>query len=171
MKHWHFLGPFNTHGLTVIPAWIGKHMPREMWYEITYPFPNFNGCAVEVGNDKWFHPTLFDGCNWLTMLRLKIIHFSERGPWCKLQPAWHNKRKYWGLYFNLPINNAHHPVIHLYITCIISWCWSNYMECLRMRKRINRMSSYGSTTAHELLPVLLAEENVYRDFRLQIHCS
>ena len=34
--------PFYWHGLTCIPAWIGNHMPWKVWYEITYPFPNFN---------------------------------------------------------------------------------------------------------------------------------
>ena len=30
----------------------------KMWGEITYPFPNCNGAAIEVlGMDKQFHPT------------------------------------------------------------------------------------------------------------------
>ena len=36
------LDPFYYHGLTVIPAWIGKYMPSKEWNEINYPFPNFN---------------------------------------------------------------------------------------------------------------------------------
>ena len=24
-------------------AWIGNHVSSEVWEEITYPFPNFNG--------------------------------------------------------------------------------------------------------------------------------
>ena len=40
--------PFYWYGLTLIPAWISKHMPRKVWNEITYPFPNFNGGSVEV---------------------------------------------------------------------------------------------------------------------------
>ena len=39
------LGPFYHNGLTLTPAWISNHMPRKV--EITYPFPNFNGCTVE----------------------------------------------------------------------------------------------------------------------------
>ena len=41
----------NTQGpllLTLIPAWIGNHMPCKVWDQITYPFPNFNGSTVEV---------------------------------------------------------------------------------------------------------------------------
>ena len=41
-------GPFYCHALTLIPAWISNHMARKVWDEITYPFPNFNSCTVEV---------------------------------------------------------------------------------------------------------------------------
>ena len=41
-------GPFYQQGLTSIPALISKHIPSEVWYEITYPFPNFNGFTVGV---------------------------------------------------------------------------------------------------------------------------
>ena len=41
-------GPFYKNGLTLIPAWISNHMPSKVWDEITHPFLNFNGCAVEV---------------------------------------------------------------------------------------------------------------------------
>ena len=33
---------------TLIPARISNHMPAKVWYEIIYPFPNFNGADVEV---------------------------------------------------------------------------------------------------------------------------
>ena len=33
----------HEHGSTLIPAWISNYMPRKVWYEITYPFLNFNG--------------------------------------------------------------------------------------------------------------------------------
>ena len=29
-------------------TYISNYMPIKMWNEITYPFPNFNGCTVEV---------------------------------------------------------------------------------------------------------------------------
>ena len=44
-------GPFFYIGLISIPAWISNHISSKVWYEITYPFPNFNGCTVEVW--KW----------------------------------------------------------------------------------------------------------------------
>ena len=34
--------------ITSIPAWISNHMSCKAQDEITYPFPNFNGCAVEI---------------------------------------------------------------------------------------------------------------------------
>ena len=43
-----FRGPLYQHGLTLIPAWISTHMPSEVWDEMTYPFPDLNGCTVEV---------------------------------------------------------------------------------------------------------------------------
>ena len=39
---------FSTHGLTLISAWISNHNHYKVWEEITYPFPNFNGCTIEV---------------------------------------------------------------------------------------------------------------------------
>ena len=44
-----------------------------MQNEITYPFPNFNGCTVEVhrwslGMDKLFLLTLYWACNYISML-------------------------------------------------------------------------------------------------------
>ena len=32
------------------PAWISNHMPGIVWDEINYPFQNFNGEAIELGN-------------------------------------------------------------------------------------------------------------------------
>ena len=46
-----------------------------MWDEITYPFLNFNG----LGMDKQFHPILYNGCDYISMLGLKLNHVSKRG--------------------------------------------------------------------------------------------
>ena len=40
--------PFYQHGLTLISAWMSNYTHLKVWYEITYPFLNFNGAAVEV---------------------------------------------------------------------------------------------------------------------------
>ena len=34
--------------LTLTSVWLSSHMPSEVWDEITYPFPNFNGGTFEV---------------------------------------------------------------------------------------------------------------------------
>ena len=41
-------GPFYWHGSTLIPAGISNHIHNKVWDEITYPFPNFDGCTAEV---------------------------------------------------------------------------------------------------------------------------
>ena len=40
--------PFLNHGLTLVPAWISNYMRYKVWDKITYPFPNFNCCTIEV---------------------------------------------------------------------------------------------------------------------------
>ena len=35
-------------GYTLFPAWIGNYIQYKVSDEIIYPFPNFNGTAVEV---------------------------------------------------------------------------------------------------------------------------
>ena len=37
---------FDGHGLTLILEWISNYIPYEVWDEITYPFPNFNGKVI-----------------------------------------------------------------------------------------------------------------------------
>ena len=39
----HISGPFYEHGLILLPTWISNHILYDIWDEITYPFPNFNG--------------------------------------------------------------------------------------------------------------------------------
>ena len=34
---------------------------------------------LRFGKDKWFHHTIYDGCNYLSLPGWKLIHFSERG--------------------------------------------------------------------------------------------
>ena len=68
-------------------AWISNHMPSKVRDEITYPFPNFS----EVW--EWIRDfiSLYNGCNYLSMLGLELIHVSKRGPWPQLyqtRSAW-----------------------------------------------------------------------------------
>ena len=52
-----------------------------VWVEITYQFPNSNGRAV-IETDKYVHRTLYNECNYLSMLGLKSNHISKIGPCC-----------------------------------------------------------------------------------------
>ena len=72
------LGPLYKYGFLIL-AWICNHMPCKVWDEITYPFPNFNSCTVEVW--EWISNfiSLYNGCNYLSMLGLKLINISKRG--------------------------------------------------------------------------------------------
>ena len=62
-------GFFYSFGLTVISACIGNHMFRKVWDEIIYPFPNYNGATVEVG--EWI-------CNFISYFIMDVI----------TQPCW-----------------------------------------------------------------------------------
>ena len=42
------IGSFYQDRPTIIPAWICNNIPYKWWDGITYAFPNFNGCTVEV---------------------------------------------------------------------------------------------------------------------------
>ena len=39
-------GSSYLYGLHLIPTWISYHIHHIIWDEITYPFPDFNGCTV-----------------------------------------------------------------------------------------------------------------------------
>ena len=71
-------GPFYSHGLTLIPAWISMNISNKVWDEIV-PQIQWLHC-LSLGMDKWFYPTLHNGCNYLSMLGLKLIHVSKHTP-------------------------------------------------------------------------------------------
>ena len=78
---WHH-GPILLTWLTLIAAWISNHMPSKVWDEITYQFPNFNGYTVEVWEwiSNFTTHVIITACDYLSMLGLKSIHVSKRGP-------------------------------------------------------------------------------------------
>ena len=105
-------------------------MPSKVWSEITYPFPNFNGCTVEVWEwDKQFRPILDNGCNYSSMLGFQLIHVSKMCPrWlCRFPDCTKNKihrkrvRKNW---------RAHHITYaylqgESYIRMFVAWFINN----------------------------------------------
>ena len=51
------------------------------WNYLSIPKLNFNGCnRWSLGMDKCFHPTVYNGCDYLSMLGLKLNHVSKRAP-------------------------------------------------------------------------------------------
>ena len=50
----------------------------KMWDEITYLFPTSTMKPLKFRNDKSFHPTLYNGCMYLSMPELTLIHYSKR---------------------------------------------------------------------------------------------
>ena len=46
---------------------------------MTYPFPNFKK-HWRLGMDKYFNPTLYWACDYLSMPRFKLNHVRKRGP-------------------------------------------------------------------------------------------
>ena len=76
------LGPFLLIWINFIPVWICNHNHYKMWYEITYPFPNLNGAAVEVGQ-WWLQLIFYWTYDYLPIMGLKLIHVNEIG--CYIQ--------------------------------------------------------------------------------------
>ena len=48
-----------------------------MWNEITYLFPNFNGCTIwSLGMDKLLHAKVYWAYDYLPMLELQLTHWG-----------------------------------------------------------------------------------------------
>ena len=51
-------------------GWIYLSSPKLQWCD-----------CWSLGMDKWFHPTHYWACDYLSMLGLKLIHVIKRCPW------------------------------------------------------------------------------------------
>ena len=55
---WHIIlqpgAPFTDMVLPLIPAWISNCIHKNMWDEVTYPFPNFNGTTLISYHRLWW---------------------------------------------------------------------------------------------------------------------
>ena len=72
-------GHFYYHDLTLVPPWISNHMPSKVWDEIIHSQTSM--VAPSLGMDEHFHPIYYNGCNYFTMLWLKLNHVSMGGPY------------------------------------------------------------------------------------------
>ena len=100
--------------LTLISPWIREYIPSNMWNKITYPFINFSGCTFSLGMDKWFHPTLYWACDYLSMLGLKLHHVS------KMARGWGDVC---GYFLNMSMINRYSIQCSIHITFFAyNWC-------------------------------------------------
>ena len=75
-----FTGPLKTGSPNNLWCKSSPGAPfSKVCFEITYPFPNFNGCTVEVWEWILIHPTFYNGFYYLSMLGFKLNHVSKRG--------------------------------------------------------------------------------------------
>ena len=98
--------------------------------------------------DKQFHPILYNGCNYLSMLGLKLNHVSKRGRWCF--------RGWRPISRNSIIRSPGIPV-----NCLLSIC----LWCVIVMKHISAvMSSMKEIWKHLLLYVQLCYDSVFCGF-------
>ena len=60
-----YLGPLYRYGVTWIPLWISNYINSMVWDDITYQFPNSNGCTVELWGLITNFILHFTGCQYL----------------------------------------------------------------------------------------------------------
>ena len=87
-----------------------------------------------LGMDKWFHPTLYWACDYLSMLGLKLNHVSKSGP--RNQQYWLNIGSSWICNGKSAHSCSRYVLCFLVDKCIILW-----MHPANERRRYNVMSS------------------------------
>ena len=66
-------------------------MPNKMQKRITYPFLDFNGAK-------------YNGCNYMSMLGLKLIHAIKRAPWSDRKSCFYaSMLAFWDFFIELPV--------------------------------------------------------------------
>ena len=74
--------PFHWHGLVLVPAGMSNRMPGKVGSDcLSVPgLQRLHRCSLGV--DGWFHLTLCNGCDCVSMLGLELDRVSERGHRC-----------------------------------------------------------------------------------------
>ena len=67
-SRWWLQGVLYWYEFILIPAWLSNHINHQVWNEITAPCPNYNGVIAFV--NKYFHPTIYRACEYLSSLSL-----------------------------------------------------------------------------------------------------
>ena len=66
LNHWSWPVLLTRIDFNMNPTWISNYIACKVWDEITYPFPNFNGCTIDVC--EWI-------CNFTPYLIMKVITY------------------------------------------------------------------------------------------------
>ena len=73
-------GPLLLTWVNLIPAWISNHMPNKVWNEILMHSETSTLDRWCLRMNNWFHPTLYNQCNHISMQWFKLTPFSKLGP-------------------------------------------------------------------------------------------
>ena len=75
----HYLPNHREHlsNMCLIPSWTSYNIPSKVWDWMNYSFVKVDGGNVEVWNSS---PILYNGCSYLSMLRLTHYHVSKWSP-------------------------------------------------------------------------------------------
>ena len=70
-------GPFFSHVLVLILAWMNDRIHYKVWDEIISQFPNFNSATVEVWEmDKSFHSIFHWACDYLLRFFSMLVKWA-----------------------------------------------------------------------------------------------
>ena len=87
-------------------------MSRKVWDQIAYHITKLQQLHHwSLETDKKFHLLSCNGCNYLSMLGLKLNHVSKRVPWCVI-------------FCHLPIPASHPLPVTLWWPCGIASSWA-----------------------------------------------
>ena len=140
-----------------VPAWISNYIYCKASDEITYTFPNFNGCTVEVW--EWISNSIIHlyECSCSSMLKSKLIHVSKKGP---LQCSGCGQRDpKFSDWYNVAKTNS--------VNFLWGYTWTKYQIllqysnvfciCFQLRKGVNKRRSMQTYTTEKCPPPLVAE--------------
>ena len=80
-----------------------------------------------LGMDRLFHPTHYNGCNYLSMLGFKLNHVSKRGPRRMIHGMVNQKYAFFSQVWLYPIHNECYTYSHSQSKCPLSCITSFYL--------------------------------------------
>ena len=112
-KMWKNVLPINKQDMS--KAWMNNHVAQE---SVGWNYLSISKLQWlhhwSLGKEKKFHLTLYDGCNYIFILWLKLIHASKRGSWIQIMTECHT---YWDhelIYWATDLSKYVHKQGHSY---------------------------------------------------------